>query len=223
MEVKMDALECIVGRQSIRAFLDRPVEREVIEEILDAARWAPSYKNSQPWEVVVLTGRKKEELTALLIELLERGEKPTPDIPEPESWPGPEAARIQELYRMRAEATGIDLSDQAVIRKAKKANFAFYGAPAAVYLFQEGSLSQWSLFDLGLFAQSFMLAAHAKGLGTVPQAFATDYAAQTKEFLGIPAEKRLVLGLSLGYPDMGPPANSLRPGRDPVDSFTRWL
>ncbi len=219
----MEALECITTRQSIRAFLDRPVERQVLEEVLEAARWAPSYKNSQPWEVVVLTGSRKAALTAMLLDLFARDEPPTPDIPEPGAWPPAEQARIEELYRTRAERFGIDLSDPAVIRKAKQANFAFYGAPVAVYLFQEGSLSDWSLFDLGLFAQSFMLAAHAKGLGSVPQAFATDYAAQTKEFLGIPAGKRLVLGLSVGYPDTAAPANALRTGRDPVAAFTRWL
>jgi len=208
---------------SIRKFLDQPVDRALIEEVLEAARWAPSYKNSQPWEVMVLTGEKKAALTAMLVELFEKGAPPTPDLPEPQEWPAAEAARIERLYRMRAEATGIDLSDPEVIRKAKLANFAFYGAPVAVYLYQDGTLSPWSLFDLGLFAQNFMLAAHAKGLGTVPQAFATDYAAETKAFLGIPAEKRLVLGLSVGYPDTASPANALRTDRESVAAFTSWL
>jgi len=219
----MDALECIRTRRSIRAFLDRPVERQVLEEVLEAARWAPSYKNSQPWEVVVLTGARKEALTAMLLDLFEKGAPPTPDLPEPGAWPAAEQARIDRLYRTRAERFGVDLTDPEVIRKAKRANFAFYNAPVAVYLFQEGTLSLWSLFDLGLFAQSFMLAAHAKGLGTVPQAFATDYAAETKEFLGIPAGKRLVLGLSVGYPDSESAANSVRTERDPVEAFSRWL
>ncbi len=219
----MDALECIRTRMSIRKFLDQPVDRALIEEVLEAARWAPSYKNSQPWEVMVLTGEKKAALTAMLVELFEKGAPPTPDLPEPQEWPAAEAARIERLYRMRAEATGIDLSDPEVIRKAKLANFAFYGAPVAVYLYQDGTLSPWSLFDLGLFAQNFMLAAHAKGLGTVPQAFATDYAAETKAFLGIPAEKRLVLGLSVGYPDTASPANALRTDRESVAAFTSWL
>jgi nitroreductase len=118
---------------------------------------------------------------------------------------------------------GIDLGDPEVIRKAKKANYSFYGAPHAVYLFQEKTLSQWSLFDLGLFAQSLMLAAHAKGLGTVPQAFLTDYAREIKEFLGIPASKRLVLGLSLGYPDPAAPINQFRTDRSSVEDFVRWL
>ncbi len=218
----MDPVSIIKGRQSIRAFLSKPVERDLVEEIIEIARWAPSYKNTQPWNVTVVAGEKKEALTELLISLLEKGEPPCPDLPEPGPWPKPEAERIEALYAMRRKATGLDLSDPEVVRKAKKANFAFYGAPVALFLHQDGQLPLWSLFDLGLFAENLMLAAHAKGLGSVPQAFVTDYARQTKEFLGIPQTHRLVLGISLGYPDMEAVANHLRPGRDEVDDFTSW-
>ena len=105
----------------------------------------------------------------------------------------------------------------------EKANFRFYNAPHALYLFQDASLPLWSLFDLGLFAQSLMLAAHARGVGTVPQAFATDYARQVKDFLGIPGTKRLVLGISVGYPDRESPANALRTDRIPAEEIVTWM
>jgi len=57
----------------------------------------------------------------------------------------------------------------------------------------------------------------------VPQAFATDYAKYVKEFLNIPASKRLVLGLSAGYPDMDSPANSFRPDRVDVKEILRFV
>ncbi len=219
----MEAVECITSRQSIRAFKPEPVPRELLQEVFDTARWSPSYKNSQPWEAVVVSGNTKKSLTDKMIGLLESEVPPSPDLAEPGDWPPAEQARIARLFRKRAETTGIDLSDPEVIRRAKKANFAFYGAPHAIYLFQEGSLSLWSLFDLGLFAQSLMLAAHARGLGTVPQAFATDYARQVKEFLDIPACKRLVLGLSIGYPDRDAPVNALHTDRADINEFVRWL
>ena len=219
----MDTITCIRKRMSIRAFTDKPVEKEVLEEIIDTARWSPSYKNSQPWEVMVVSGGKKEELSARLLELLEQGEPPRPDLPAPGSWPEREQAQIDRLYALRKEATGLDLNDPKIIRAAKKANFRFYGAPHAIYLYQDGRLSDWSLFDLGLFAQSLMLAAHARGLGTVPQAFATDYAPEVKKLLGIPMEKRLVLGLSVGYPDRESPANQLRTERMDLDRMLTWL
>ena len=219
----MDAVDCIQTRMSIRGFTKDPVPRELLEKIIDTARWSPSYKNSQPWEIMVLSGAKKEGLSKMLVDLLDSGATPCPDLAAPQSWPEAEQARIDRLFARRKELTGIDLTEPGIITKAKKANFRFYGAPHAIYLFQDSTLSQWSLFDLGLFAQSLMLAAHALGLGTVPQAFATDYSREIKEYLDIPAGKRLVLGLSVGYPDKDSPANGLRTDRSPVAEISTFV
>jgi len=219
----MDAIDCIRTRKSIRGFKPQPVAREILNEILETAVWSPSYKNSQPWEVIILSGRKKEELTDMLIKLFEKGTLPCPDIPEPRVWPEAENARIADLYRRRAEASGINLDDPEVLKKAKIANFRFYKAPHAIYLFQDASLTPWSLFDLGLFAQSLMLSAHARGIGTVPQAFATDYAQDIKKFLSIPENKRLVLGISIGYPDPASPVNVFRTTRVDIAEIVRWI
>ena len=45
----------IRSRRSSRQFKDRPVERETVTRILDAARYAPSARNSQPWRFLVLS------------------------------------------------------------------------------------------------------------------------------------------------------------------------
>lgn len=219
----MDAIECIKTRRSIRRFKPEPVPKELLLEVINTARWSPSYKNSQPWEVVILSGDKKEALSKKLIGLLEAGTKPLPDLPAPESWPAAEAARIEHLFKMRSEATGIDMNDPETLLKGKRANFRFYGAPHVIYLFQDASLTMWSLFDMGLFAQSIMLAAHAQGLGTVPQAFVTDYAQDVKAFLSIPETKRLVLGISIGYPDMESPVNAFRSDRAEIDDIAKWI
>ena len=219
----MDALTCIRSRMSIRKFKPEPVARKILTEIIDTAKWSPSYKNSQPWEVVILSGAKKEALSRRLVELRDKGVQADPDLAAPQAWPKAEQEQIDQLYQQRFDAFGVDLNDPKVIAQAKKANFNFYGAPHALYLFQDASLPLWSLFDLGLFAQSLMLAAHAKGVGTVPQAFVTDYAGEVKKFLDIPADKRLVLGMSLGYPDLESPANSLRTTRDETDNFLRFI
>lgn len=219
----METIECIKTRMSIRGFKAEPVPKEVLLEVINIAKCSPSYKNSQPWESVILSGAKKEALTKTLIELLEKDTEPCPDLPEPTSWPAAEAERIDQFLRKRAEASGTNLNDPEALKKARKANFSFYGAPHAIYLFQEASLSPWSLFDLGLFAQTLMLAANAHGLGTVPQAFATDYAKYIKEFLSIPETKRLVIGISIGYPDMESPRNALRSDRAATDEFVKWI
>lgn len=209
----MDAIECIKTRMSIRKFKPDQVPADLLLKVIDIAKWSPSYKNSQPWEVVVVSGAKKEALTTMLIDLLEKGVEPQPDLPTPLSWPPVIGARIDALMKKRSEETGKDLNDPEVRRKSKIANFRFYGAPHGMLLFQDASLTAWSIFDMGLFAQNIMLAAHAHGLGTVPQAFLTDYAGEVKKFLDIPETKRMVLGISIGYPDLESPVNSFRTDR----------
>ena len=184
---------------------------------------SPSYKNTQPWEVIIVSGAKKETLSKILVDLLEKRTDPTPDFTTPSSWPAAEQKRIDYLMNKRKELTGLDLTAPEMIVKAKKTNFNFYYAPHAIYLYQDASLNEWSIFDIGLFAQSLMLAANAKGLATVPQAFATDYAKEVKECLGISASKRLVLGLSVGYPDMESPVNAYRTERSSTDSICQFM
>jgi nitroreductase len=219
----MDTLECIKTRRSIRQFTSEAVPRKDLEELIDIARWSPSYKNSQPWEAIILSGAKKKELSTTLVGLLQDGKENSADLAPPVFWPEAEENRIKNLLAKRKELTGIDLAAPEMVFKAKKANFNFYFAPHAIYLFQDARLSEWSLFDIGLFTQSLMLTAHAKGLATVPQAFATDYAKEVKECLDIPASKRLILGLSVGYPDMESPGNAYRTERSETEEICRWL
>jgi len=219
----MEAIECILTRQSIRKFKPEPVPKEIIMDIIRTAQRSPSYKNSQPWEVAVVSGRKKEQLTEMLIGLLEAGTPPEPDIEEPQSWPPEIERRISEHLRRRAETLGIDLSDPEIKKKSKIANFRFYGAPHGIFLYQDSSLTPWSIFDMGLFAQSLMLSANALGVATVPQAFLIDYSKKIKEFLGIGQSKRLILGISMGYPDLEDKANSYRSLRESTENIVRWI
>ena len=59
----MDAIECIKSRMSIRKFKPDPVHDDILAEIVETAKWSPSYKNSQPWEVAIVSGEKKESLS----------------------------------------------------------------------------------------------------------------------------------------------------------------
>ncbi len=58
----MDTLEAIKGRRSVREFTDEPISNEILTEILDAARWAPSASNQQRWRFIVVTDPKVKEM-----------------------------------------------------------------------------------------------------------------------------------------------------------------
>ena len=72
----MDTLECIKSRQSIRGFKAEPVPRELLLQIIETARYSPSYKNTQPWEVMIVSGEKKRGLSNMLLDLLEKDTAP---------------------------------------------------------------------------------------------------------------------------------------------------
>ncbi len=49
-----DILEIIKSRRSVRRYTDEPVTDEIIDKILEAARWAPTGENHQPWRLIVI-------------------------------------------------------------------------------------------------------------------------------------------------------------------------
>ena len=58
----MTAKECIMGRRSIRKFKDTPVDHEVVNEIIEAASYAPSWKHSQIARYVAVEGALKDKI-----------------------------------------------------------------------------------------------------------------------------------------------------------------
>lgn len=218
----MEIMEGTKTRQSIRAFKPNPVTREVMKKILQAASNSPSYTNTQPWEVVVVSGKKKDELSRQLLELA-RAKAPTSrDLPLPKGWPQALEERAKEHGARRLSTIGVARNDEAGREKLRLMNFEFYGAPCAAFLFMDGSLGEWSIFDMGLFTQNLILAAHSLGIGSCLQASVTDYAQEIKEFFGIAESKKLVICISLGYPDEKAILNTYRSLKREPDQLMRW-
>lgn len=71
----------IYTRRSIRKFQKKNVSKEIIEQIVDAGRLAPSAKNRQPWKYIVYGGRKKDELLTCMERGISREEQGTPVLP----------------------------------------------------------------------------------------------------------------------------------------------
>jgi len=64
----MDFIELIKKRRSVREFSDKPVAKDALEKIVDAARFAPTARNVQPWEFVAVTGKEALRKTAAITE-----------------------------------------------------------------------------------------------------------------------------------------------------------
>ncbi len=218
----MDAYENIKSRKSIRAFLPEPISRSIMEKIVDAARNCPSYTNTQPWEMLVVSGEKKEELGRKLFNLAQNHAPTSPDFPLPEGWPYEMEKRTREHGARRLGTLGIERDDKVKREALRLMNFKFYNAPCAVFLFMDGSLGSWSLFDMGLFTQNLILAAHSQGMESCVQASVTEYAAEIKEFLNISKEKKLVICIAMGYPDPEAKLNTYRSIKKELNEFFFW-
>ena len=218
----MDLLEGIETRRSFRAFKSTPIAKEMLEAILRVAGKSPSCNNTQPWEVAVVCGNKKEELSRILCELANSGATPNPDIPLPDKWPLELEKRAKEHGARRFEALGIERANEQQRKELRLRNFEFYGAPCVLFLFMDKTLGSWSIFDMGLFAQSIILAAHSLTLGTCLQGSITNYPEAVRKFLGIPESKKLIVGISIGYPDLESRVNTYLSKRIGFDNFTQW-
>lgn len=219
----MDLFESLNQRRSCRAFLPAAVEKKTIERLLQAANRSPSYMNSQPWEVLAVSGEPKERLARKLLERAMNQESSSPDLPFPTEWPDSLSRRINEHRLLRFEALGIDPSDQQKIREQFLGNFQFFGAPCVLIIGLEKSLTPWSIFDLGLFVHGLLLAAQAEGLGACPQAVPLSYPDVIRKELGIKEAVRLIIAVSLGYPDHKAQANRYQSKRKELNEFTRFF
>jgi nitroreductase len=197
---------------------------EVIREILDAARHAPSGANTQPWQVAVVKGDAKRRLEQRIGDAFRSGTEPRMDyLYYPTEW--------SEPYKSRRVACGLQLYDALRIARDDRerrleqwaANYRAFDAPIALFFFMDAGLQTGSFMDYGMFLQSVMLVAVEKGLATCPQAALGEYPGIVKQELGYPENSILICGMALGYEDPDAPINSYRVPREEVSTFTRYF
>ena len=222
--IAMNTSEAIRERKSVRAFTSEKVSQELIERVLDTARYAPSGANSQPWQVAVVTGKTKEKITTALIDEFRSGKGEERDY---EYYP----SKWKEPFKTRRIACGIQLYDTlGIARKDREgrmaqweANYRGFDAPVILFFFLDPSLAIGSYMDSGMFLQSVMLAALDEGLATCPQAALSGYAGVVKKILGYAEDTILLCGMALGYEEKGALVNSYRTPREQVQDFTTFF
>ena len=220
----MQVKEALKQRKATRAFLPQEVGEEKIIRILDAARHAPSGTNTQPWQVAVVTGEKRRRLGDLMESAFRSGQAGAMEFQYyPEVWEG--------IYKARRRACGLQMYSTLNISREEKqrqqdqwaANYRAFDAPVMMFFFIDQVLETGSYLDYGMFIQSIMLMALEEGLATCPQAALGEYPEIVKRELGYSDEKKLVVGLALGYEDTSDIINHYRTPRDEVEQFTRFF
>jgi nitroreductase len=221
----MDVLEAMRSRKSIRGFKPDPVHREVIEEILEAACRAPSALNLQPWEFVVFTGDALRQMGLENVKRLRNGAPLELEVAE-SGFPRDSVFRKRqvELAKQLFGQMGIQREDQAKRAEWMELGFRYFDAPAAIIIVSDRSLSgEGPLLDMGAVMQNICLAAWAHGLGSCIARQGVFYPDVLRKVGGIPESKRIVIAISIGYPDWDFPANSVETERERAADITTWV
>lgn len=220
----MNIIEALCRRKSVRAFLNKPVPKEKIIKLLQAARHAPSGTNAQPWQVAVVTGKKKTELTDAMEAAFMKDGIGTMDYTYyPLEWHEPYKKRRVLCGAQLYSALNIERRDKAGRLKQWVANYRAFDAPAILFFFLDSVMEKGSYLDYGMFIQSVMLAALEEGMATCPQAALGQYPNLIKDALGYSRDTLLICGMALGYEDKTAPVNSYRTPREEVENFTRFF
>ncbi|TGL65580.1 nitroreductase [Leptospira jelokensis] len=220
-EVANTVSEAIETRHSIREYEQTPIPEEVLQRIFAKALRSPSWKNSQPWKVHILSGEKRKELAESLTNAAKTS-NPIPETNWPESYPSDAKKRMFDLGMKIYGVAGIDRKDKEARDQFMLRNFSFFGAPTAVFITSKFDLNFFVGIDLGCFLQSVLLLAREEGLGTFPQAALGAFPDVVRNALNLPKEEKVIMGLSIGYPKANSELNRYHTPREGADDLIRF-
>lgn len=210
-------------RRSIRAFLDRPVDPDLVDLILDVAAYAPSGGNMQPWRVHAISGNALKRLVTDACYAFDH--QPEERRNEYDYYPTeffePYAARRRKLGWDLYGLLGIERGEKGKMRAQQRKNFEFFGAPVGLIFTIDRRLAQGSWLDYGMFLQNIMLAARVRGLDTCAQASWMEYPGVVARALQLEAHEQVVCGMALGYADTAAVENQLKSEREPIITFVK--
>ena len=225
----MEVIEAIRNRRSIRSFRPEPVPRQVLEDLLDACRWAPSGGNVQPWYFAVLGGEVMDKVKARLEETGRASWDGTvftdmnPDFRRRGAYPESLMSRV-EAQRERMNSYVFSSEGEDLEQKRNEFMFKmlrFFDAPNAIIIYTDDE-SPTAMGDIGIVSQTICLAALAHGLGTCIMGYTVMWPDIYRELLGIPKGKPIATSIAIGYPDADASINTFPRFREPLDVLIDW-
>jgi nitroreductase len=205
-------LELMQSRRSIRKFLPKVPERDLLEQLVGAAVTAPSASNKQPWRFFIVTSAEtKARMAETVRTVVERvAAHIEPQFVSPFRAYGDYFTRFENapvvivpLYRaltLLSSMVGAGLSgtDQGNIIRMEQ---------------------QSGLVSTSLAIENLLLMAHHLGLGASGLTGPLIAAVDLKEILSVPAGWEIAALIAVGYPDEQPPATA----RKPAANVIRWI
>ncbi len=221
----MNVYDAISKRKTIRAFKKDPVPRDILEKILNAAIRAPSSSNAQPWDIVVVAGDEKQQLSEMLVEFSREKRKFSTDEPNKQPFKSIPSLFTERMGKHRQymsqemQKYNVNLRDEEMM----EGSYRFYGAPAVILMTIDKGLNTRYLLDVGAASMALHLMCQEEGLATCSIGMILNYELDVKEFLRIPPEKRLIVGIGVGYPDYDSPVTKPETYREDLNEVCRWV
>jgi nitroreductase len=220
----MNVSEAVATRRSVREFLDKPVDRAVLQRVLEKAQNAPSGGNTQPWNATILSGEPLQKLLTAVAEVIPQGQaahKPEYNIYPPE---------LDGAYKDRRFGVGEALYAALEIPRENKMarlmwfakNFRAFDAPILMLIHTPRYMGppQWS--DIGMWMQTVMLLLREEGLDSCGQEAWAIYSEQIRQCVDIPDDHIFFCGMAIGYRNPEVPVNSFKVPRAPLDEAISW-
>jgi nitroreductase len=224
IEERIGVLEELLGeRYSCRAYRPDPVPRATIDRILTAAQRTASWCNSQPWQVVIASGEAKEKFRKLIYAEAASGAGDDHDFTPPREYLGIYLERRRESGFQLYNTLGIARGDKAAYGRQALENYNFFGAPHVAIIHTDEALGIYGAIDCGAYVGNFLLAAQALGLGTIPQAALARHSGLIRRHFGLGDDRRVVCGISFGFPNRDHKINSYRTSRASIADAVTFI
>jgi nitroreductase len=212
----------MAARFSCRSFRAEQVHRATIERILAAAQKTASWCNSQPWRVEITSGAATEAFRNAMYAAASSGRPASGDFPFPREYQGVYLERRRESGFQLYNALQIPRGDKAGYTRQALQNYNLFGAPHVAIIHSDEALGTYGAIDCGGYVTSFLLAAQALGVATVPQAALAFHSDVVRQHFGLGDDRKIVCGISFGHPDLGHEANSYRTSRASIAETVRF-
>ena len=181
-----EVIKNIFDRRAVRKYQNKVVSKDLIEQIIDAGRMAPSALGKEPWKFYIVTS--KEDIKLYSKDIIKEGINLS-DM------------GIKKVFKAIVSSI-THLS--SVVDFFKEDDPVFHGAPVLIFITAKAD-DEWAALDVGMCAQNMLLAAKSLGLDSCPIGFAT-YIEKTTHFvkLDIPKDEKVYLAVIIGYGNESP-------------------
>ena len=206
---EMSLETAVMSRRSVRGFQNREVPQDLLNKVFDIARWAPSGTNIQPWQSYVASGATRDALREQMMAAVKNGSPPNQDYKESQKplgqvWKNRRRECAAVLYR----AMNISWEDKKSRNAAAFRNFELFDAPHVAFICMDESFGLGRAWDVGMYAQTLMLAMTAYGLASCAQGTMAHHPELVRKAFDLGPEMKVLFGLSFGYEDTTMKVNS---------------